>query len=494
MRWGRDVTPSSGLLAAPNHFTHPEWSVSLGPEVAEVAAMAGLPPYPEQALLLDELFAVDPLVPSRSAAFEVGLVCARQQLKTGLLKLAALGWLFVDPQDLVIWSAHEFGTAQEAFRDMQALIAAAPELSSRVARIRTSPVEEIETRDGARLRFKARTSGGGRGLTGSKVILDEAYALEPGMLGALLPTLISVGDPQVVYASSAGQARSVALRAVRDRGRRGARRLAYAEWCAPRVACDLVTCRHDPGTPGCALDRVDLWREACVVTARRDPENMEVIAGLRAALPPAQFMRECLGWWDEPTGDAPIPEAVWSGMADPGSGIVSEPTVVLEVTPERDWACVVAAGGSADGRVHVEITSNSVTGDWDHRPGVDWVVPRLAGMGRRVWVAAGSAAESVVPDLERAGVLVDRVPAASVPAACGRFYDLAVSGGLAHPEQSDLAAAVVSARQKWLGDKAFTWVRPDGAGDLTPLYAATLAVWVAEGAGSVYESRGMVVL
>jgi hypothetical protein len=66
--------------------------------------------------------------------------------------------------------------------------------------------ERIEMNGGARLLFKARTKTGGRGLTGDKVILDEAFALQPGHMGALLPTLSVRPDPQVLYGSSAGLA------------------------------------------------------------------------------------------------------------------------------------------------------------------------------------------------------------------------------------------------------------------------------------------------
>lgn len=477
-------------LVRPKFFTHPNWKISFGDEVGEVAALAGLPPYPEQQLLLDEIFAVDPANPTKSASFETAVICARQQLKTGLLKQCALGWLYIDPQPLTIWSAHEFGTAQEAFRDMQALIASSRDLDSRVKKIRTAAGSEaIEMMDGSRLKFKARTSSAGRGLTGSKIILDEAFALEASMMGALLPTLISVPDPQVLYASSAGTARSAILRAVRDRGRVGGPRLTWAEWCSERCACADRPCDHAPGHPGCALDDLSLWREACPTTARRDPENMAAIALLRQSLPPEEFMRECLGWWDEPLSDSAIAADIWKDMHDSFSQICSEPVFGLDISMGHEWATIVAAGTNADGAMHVEITSR---GDaFDHRPGTDWVIDRLVEIRQaqddymRLVIVAGSAAEALVPKLVNLGFTIERVNAQHMPAACGHFYDLAIHKGMAHLKQAELDLSVTTARRKWVADRAFVWTRADTTVDLTPLYAATVAVWVAGSEGDI---------
>lgn len=479
-------------FATPDHFTHPDWSITLGPEVGEVAEMAGLVPYPEQQLLLDETFALDPVNPNIPASFSAAAIVARQQLKTGWLKQLALGWLFVMPQPLIVWSAHEYSTTEESFGDLIAAIASSPDLDRRVQRVRTgSGSQAIEIKPqygGARIRFKARTSAGGRGLTAAKVILDEAFALEAPMMGALLPTMISQEEAQVIYASSAGMAKSRVLRGVRDRGRAGAERTTYAEWLAERRECATRACDHLIDTPGCALDDKDLWRKACIITARRDWADMAAIANLRRELDPDEFARECLGWWDEPLGDAAIPERIWSPMLDPKSS-TAEPMFALDVSPDRNWAAIVVAGRrEGDDRTHVEITGNDR--EFDYRPGTTWLRFRcrdlLAKRGElTLHIAQGSAAESLVPDLEEDGIRIERIPNADVIAACGRFYDLAHGNRLAHLGQDELTNAVTGARQKALGERAFTWIRAGSMGDISPLYAATLAVWKV--VGSAYD-------
>jgi len=217
------VTPSE--LVEPAYHTGPSYSTTLGAEVGDLCRLTGFGPDLEQQLILDDTFAID--ANGKSASFEIGIIACRQNLKTGSLKQMALGWLFVTDERLIVWSAHEFRTAQEAFRDMEQLVCGTPILAKRVKNIyRGNGDEAIELYSGSRLIFKARTKGGGRGLTGSKVFLDEAFALKPEHMGALLPTLSAVPDPQVVYASSAGPPEAAVLRGIRDRGRLGDPRMA----------------------------------------------------------------------------------------------------------------------------------------------------------------------------------------------------------------------------------------------------------------------------
>ena len=173
--------------------------------------------------------------PPKWSAFEVGLVTPRQNGKNGILEARELAGLFLFGERLILHSAHEFKTAQEAFRRVMFLVENNDDLRKRVARVRTSHGEEgIELRDGARLRFIARSTGSGRGFSADCVILDESYALSSEAMGALLPTLSALPNPQVWYTSSAGKRDSTQLMMIRDRGRAGGDPgLAYFEWSAP---------------------------------------------------------------------------------------------------------------------------------------------------------------------------------------------------------------------------------------------------------------------
>jgi len=94
-------------------------------------------------MLLDVIFAFDRA--GHPVADEVVVIAPRQNLKTGLFKQAALGKVFMLERPLFVWSAHEFSTTQEAFRDLTVLIEGCPTLDRQIQHIhRASGSEAIE--------------------------------------------------------------------------------------------------------------------------------------------------------------------------------------------------------------------------------------------------------------------------------------------------------------------------------------------------------------
>lgn len=477
-------TTDSGLVV-PAHFNHPEIYKTRGPKVAEINRLANFGPDPEQQLALDVIFGVRP--DGLPSCRQFCLICARQNMKTGLFKQCALGWLFVLKVPLIIWSAHEVATALESFRDLVQTIRDTPELARRVPErlIKAGRgSESIETIDGCRVLFKARSSGGGRGMTGDRVILDEGYALKPEHMAALLPTISARPGAQLLIGSSAGMASSDVLRGYRDIGRAGTSKYTgYMEFCAPEDSCLNPTCSHSrfDRPEGCALDRMDYRQMANPAMGRRI--TAEAIEAERETLPEEEFARERLGWWDDPgTGDPVLPMRSWSDCENPSSVPTGTLRFALDISPLRDYAAigVAASAKGTDNKVHVEITGNK--NGVDHRPGVAWLVPRLKqirdGLSARmiVVIARGTAAESLVPELEREGFTVEPVAGPDVMAACGAFYDLVVQGRIQHLGQETLNTAISSARRRDL-ESGWFYARRKSAGDITPLYAVTLAAW-----------------
>lgn len=467
---------ANALLVEPTWRSAPEFTQSLGPEVAELNDVAGFTPDPEQRLGLDLLFALER---GKSAAFEFAVICARQNLKTGLLKQATLGWLYITRERLVVWSAHEFRTTLEALRDMDELIYNCKFLRDEVKVVhRAAGQEGIELKTGQRLMFKARTKSGGRGLSGNKVVLDEAFALQPDHMGALLPTLSVQPDPQVVYASSAGLVTSEVLRGIRDRGRPGVSpRLAYLEWGTERGGCADERCMHELGTSGCALDDPARWQRANPLLGRTRPNGtgltLDYLRSERQALPAAEFARERLGWWDEPEGAAAVfGPGKWeacSGNGRPGG--LKPGALAVAVSFELTHGAIGAAG------VHEDVTYLKPL---QHGPGTAWLIEAAAKEqskhGVDVVIDSKGPAADLIPDLEDAGVKLKILNTGEVLDACAGLFGLVRDGKARHQSFDELDAAVAAAVKRPVGDR-WAWGRRKSTADISTLEAVTLAAY-----------------
>jgi len=441
-----------------------------GDLAAEVGAQVGLAPDEDQRAILDAMYAEN--TPGVPACFEVAEIAPRQNIKTSTLQVAALTDLFVLEVELHIWTAHLFRTSRSSFEGMVGLIESNPDFRRRCRPHRTANgAEAIELKSGERIEFHARSKGGGRGLTGKRITLDEGMFLSAAEMGALLPTTATMPDAQIRHASSAGLVTSDVLRGIRNRGRKGGDPgLAYFEWCAPVTPCGQEFCPHVPDTPGCALDDRDLWRAANPAYGRRISEEM--LANFRRAMPPKEFAREFLGWWDDPPeeGGAAIPAEDWRACLDAQSAYGGSGHVALGVhlSGDRSTAYVAAVGERSDGLAHAEI--------------LDVIAPhRAVGVIKERWdkhrclvvLDPGSHAGSLAEPLEREGVSVDTVSVQKIAQACGMVIDAVTSKTLRHIGQPPLDAAVASAGVRTISRDAWAW---SGQG-IAPLSAVTLAMW-----------------
>lgn len=471
------AVPDARGAQRPRVVTVPPFVSSAGQEAVELAAVAGL--------VLDDWqqFVLHVGLGEREdgswSAFETCVNVPRQNGKGGVIEARELWGLFLGGERLILHSAHEFKTSIEAFRRIEALIMNCDELRKRVARVRRTTGEEaIELLTGQRLRFLARSGGSGRGFTGNCNILDEAMILGDDAMGALMPTMAAVKDPQIWYFGSAGiggpsmqlgRLRRRALAAI-DSGEPDPS-LAYLEWSISPHARECrtgCTDHDDPESPASA--------------ARANPAlgyrlTLEHTARERLSMGPEVFARERLGVGVYPSDGADawqvIGEDAWRALADATSRPSDPVAFAIDVTPERSHASIGVAGMSGEA-VHVEVV--------DNRPGVGWLIERAKELherwGPRCWVVdGGSAAASLIPDLEAAlGCEVVKPKAREVAAAVGQLYDAVTEGRLVHLDQAPLAVALAGARKRDLGD-AWAWARRGVDVDISPLVAVTLARW-----------------
>ena len=87
--------------------------------------------------------------------------------------------------------------------------------------------------NGGSYRIVAPRPDAPRGHTADVVILDEVREYhDTSFIAAILPTLNTSRNPQVWWASNAGDPDSIVLNTLRERGLEGDRTLAWMEWSA----------------------------------------------------------------------------------------------------------------------------------------------------------------------------------------------------------------------------------------------------------------------
>lgn len=472
----------------PRIMSVPDYVSSTGAEAIELCEMAGLFLDPWQQLVLRH--GLGELPNGKWAAFEVGVCVARQNGKGGILEARELTGLFLLGERLQIHSSHQFDTSLEAFARLLFLIENTPDLSRRVKRVSKSHGEEgIELVGGQRIRFRTRTKGGGRGFTCDTLYLDEAMIISEMMHGALLPTLSARPNPQVWYMGSAVDQtvheHGVVFARVRERGIGGTDpSLAYFEWSVDALSHDGVPLSPDHVDEETASDE-SLWAVANPgLGIRIAPQHVE--KELRS-MDTRTFAVERLGVGDWPATDGTAALVIsldqWDGLIDVGSSALDPVCLAFDIAPDRSTSSVAAAGLRPDGMLHVEIV--------DRRRGTGWVVDRLAELSGRhqplavVCDASGPAA-SLLPGLEDRGIEVLTVNAGEYAQACGAIFDLVDQAQLRHLGTPEIRAALRGAARRPLGDR-WAWSRKTSSVDISPLVAATLALWGASTAEQAAE-------
>lgn len=464
------ISPPAVLLGAqrPRVSSVPRFSSSAGEEAVELAASAGLFLDPWQRWVLESSLGERP--DSKWSAFEVGLIVPRQCGKGSILEARELFGLVLAEEKLIIHSAHLFKTSAEAFRRVLTLMQETPDLDRRIRKVsHTHGAEGIEMTNGCRLNFVARSKGGGRGLSGDLLILDEAFAVTPDQVEALMPTMSARPNGQLWYVSSPplDAVTGEVLFAVKARGESQDPDLFWADWGQ---------------LPGVDLDDPNVWAAANPALGFRITE--ETIARERRSMTPEGFGRERLGIWPETAGTQVISPQLWAELADPGAKRPEKVAFAVDVTPMRDHAAIVSAGFRPDGTVQLAVV--------DHREGVDWIPERLKVLRDRydpvaVALDGKGPAAGLLFDLRQAGFAEsddkDRprhgdlvlLHTGNVTDAFGMFVDRVRQRQIRHSDDVPLTVALNGAKTRPIGDGS-AWARR-GNTDISPLVAATVATW-----------------
>jgi hypothetical protein len=337
---------------------------------------------------------------------------------------------------------------------------------------------------GSSFRLLPNTPHAGHGMTVDCALVDEAMAdTDDRREQAVVPAMATRDDAQLWVTSTAGTAEALYLqrkvaqgRAAVERGTRSGS--AYFEWSAGDDV-DL----DDPST----------W--ASFMPALGTTQALGSVSHAHDTMPAAEFARAFGNRWTM-TAEQVIPADLWARARVEGAAPAGAVYLGLDVPPERTSAVIVAASvlQEEDDDAGGPVVLLEVV---DRHDGLAWVLDRLGDLGqnhpdvRGVVLHAAGPAGTFAVEVERAfGVGATIATDQQMTIAAGMFFDAVIEGRVRARPDDRLDAAVAGARTRRRGD-AFTWARRSSSTDLSPLVAASLALWraVSDATGGLWVFR-----
>ncbi|MBF4625537.1 terminase [Clavibacter sp. VKM Ac-2872] len=439
------------------------------------------------------------------------VIVGRQNGKTKLIEVLAAWWLFVDAdafpehlpasEFLVLGAAQDVGTAKKVWNrvlgkcnpevlswpsrftdaERQALVPALAALSSKPRT--TNGTEAIRLKNGARYEIAALASGGARGDSVARAILDELREQKNWEgWAAFSKTLNGTFNSQLWAISSAGDARSVVLKDLRD----GAIR-ALEEWEAYVDAgvqsIEEFANGHDvsiglfewSALPGCDVDDPEGICQA-------NPSigygyNVEtILSDLASGEPEHIFRNEVLCQWNLASVETHIDPTEWHDAGDPEARAAegSRLVVGVDTSTDRRMSYVSVAGWTDDGQIIGELVAE--------RPGMLWVPDYVAALCAKQGTkevalqTRGAPSSEFVARLEELDLTIIRIEGSALGATAGQMKDHVRDGRLVHRQEEPLRLAVSGAIVRKLGE-VWVWDRGASPVDISPLVAMSEAVY-----------------
>lgn len=211
-----------------------------------------------------------------------GCSVPRQNGKTGVIQArCGAGMLLFN--EWIVYTAHLQKTATETFEELAALFDSA-KFRSRIKDIKTAlGRERIILKNGAQIKFLARTRNGGRGQHGDLLIFDEAQALEESQQASFLPAISASINPQTIYAGTppGPDDSGCVFRDIRTKVlNKEINRMSWVEYSVDDI--------------GDIKDK-NRWYDTNPALGRRMLES--TVANECEQMPEDTFARERLGWW-----------------------------------------------------------------------------------------------------------------------------------------------------------------------------------------------------
>lgn len=429
-----DTNQSEPILGSNEPRVHTPYRDDLptrGNELIELAERIEVPLMPWQALVANEAhrFRED----GRWAFPQVGVLVSRQQGKSHLMRLRIVMGLTEWKEKLQILSAHKLAISLEHFNQVVELFENYDWLSSQVKNIRrVNGQEEITMLNGSRFKVVANNAAG-RGYAGAESIyLDELREHKDyGAWSAISRTQLAAKNPQLWAFSNAGDATSIVLNELRERGHatvEGVKdSLLWMEWSAK---------------PGSSIDDLDAWKAANPAMGRSVHfENLMAVKNE----PEAVVLTENLGIWVD-TMVSPWSPGAWANCIDTSLEMTNDRQTFLafDLTPRRNYCSLVGAqivdGKIAIGLLH-EFSSDTALDDLE-------IANAIAPWARKYDISHVSFSKntgaSVAARLQAAGIQCKAIDGREFAQACDEMLSAMEAGRLSHGDQNALNKSIAS--------------------------------------------------
>ena len=328
------------------------------------------------------------------AAGSCGISIPRQNGKSLVVQARSISGMLLFKENIV-YTAHLQKTATETFEELKSFFEH-PKIKKYVKEIRSALGREaIVLRNGARIKFIARTRNGGRGQHGDLLIFDEAQELDDTQQASFLPAISASQNPQTIYLGTPPDERSpgTVFRKFRARSKEEGSKNAWTEFSVDEIGDVYDMNRWAKSNPA-------LGRRILLKTIQNEVDQMD----------PDTFARERLGWWSpivEKVEEEPaISEEEW--MKCKSSELKPEGKTAYGIKFTADGTEVVLAGCvlKPDGTARISLIERQPLAmgtrwlsDWlnqrygiascvviDGRNGVDLLIDRIS----EVWRYKGS--------------------------------------------------------------------------------------------------------
>lgn len=393
-----------------------------------------------------------------------GMSVPRQNGKTALVAARIESGMLLFKEQ-VIYTAHLQKTATETFEEIVNFFDS-PKMRKHVKAIKTAlGREQVILKNGARVKFLARTRNGGRGQHGDLWLVDEAQCLDDEGQASFLPAISASRNPQAIYIGTPPDPSELGdvFKNIRAEALDGnTSRTSWTEFSVPEIG-DV----HD----------VSRWAATNPALGRRI--QLATIEGEVEQMAEDAFARERLGWWS-PVSAArhPIAYNDWQACE-------------VDKPPQGD-PIAYAVKFSADGLVgSVAVCVDSdvpfveVVANRSMRRGVTWFADWLSQRADRVEavvIDGKSNAQTLNDKLLEEGVdadLVVRPTAADVIAANTAFVDATKERAVCHAGQPALADSATLSDYRRIGNDGGFGFQSNDKADATLVEACALAYWCA---------------